>query len=69
MRTRWSQFQRAYEDAINKCSTSWAPWHIVPADRKWYRDYVIAGTVVNALENLKLKWPKPREDLSKIKIA
>ena len=69
MRTRWSQFQRAYEDAINKCSTAPSPWHIVPADRKWYRDYVIARTVVDALENLKLKWPKPHEDLSKIKIA
>ena len=68
MRTRWSQFQGAYEDAINKCSTSWAPWYIVPANRKWYRDYVIARTVVDALESLKLKWPKPREDLSKIKI-
>jgi hypothetical protein len=41
----------------------------VPADRKWYRDYVIARTVVSALERLNLKWPKPREDLSKVKIV
>ena len=69
MRAKWPQFQRAYEEALNRCSTSWSPWHIVPADRKWYRDYVIAHTVVGALEKLKLKWPKPREDLSKIKIV
>ena len=69
MRAKWSLFQRAYEAALNRCSTSWAPWHIVPADRKWYRDYVIARTVVDAMEALKLKWPKPREALSKIKIV
>jgi len=69
MRARWAHFQRAYEDALNCCSTSWAPWHIVPADRKWYRDYVLASTVVDALEKLKLKWPRPRTDLSKIKIV
>jgi polyphosphate kinase 2 (PPK2 family) len=69
MRKKWPQFQRAYEDALNCCSTNWAPWHIVPADRKWVRDHVVARTVVDALEKLKLKWPKPREDLSKFKIV
>jgi PPK2 family polyphosphate:nucleotide phosphotransferase len=69
MRQKWPQFQRAYEDALNRCSAPWSPWHIVPADRKWYRDYVIARTVVDALEKLKLKWPKPKADLSKIKIV
>ena len=69
MRAKWPQFQKAYEDALNRCSMPWAPWHIVPADRKWYRDYVVACTVVDRLEKLKLKWPKSREDLSKIKIV
>jgi len=68
MRKRWTQFMRAYEDALNCCSTPWAPWHIVPADRKWFRDYVIAHTVATAMEKLKLKWPKAKEDLSRIKI-
>ena len=68
MRAKWPQFQRAYEDALNACSPAESPWHIVPADRKWYRDYVIARTVVDAMEKLNLNWPKPREDLSKIKI-
>ena len=69
MRKYWKEFQDAYEDAINRCSTDYAPWHIVPANRKWYRDYVISERVVSALENLKLKWPEPLEDLSKIRIV
>lgn len=69
MRARWKEFQQAYEDAINRCSTPVAPWHVIPADHKWYRDYAIAKTVVQALEGLKLKWPKAREDLSKIRIV
>ncbi|MEY4917872.1 MAG: hypothetical protein RL616_1785 [Verrucomicrobiota bacterium] len=69
MRAKWPDFEQAYEDVLNRCSTPWAPWHIVPADRKWYRDYVIARTVVDRLEKLKLNWPKPHADLSKIKIV
>ena len=69
MRAKWQQFHRAYEDVLNRCSTAWSPWHIVPANRKWYRDHVIARTVVDAMEKLKLKWPKPHETLAKIKIV
>lgn len=68
MRAKWPEFQKAYEDALNRCSPKHAPWHIVPADHKWYRDFVIATTVVETLEKLNLKWPKPREDLSQVKI-
>ena len=69
MRKEWGQFQHAYEDALNHCSPRRAPWHIVPADRKWYRDYVIARTVVDAMEKLKLNWPRPKADLSRVKIT
>lgn len=69
MRKKWPQFQRAYEEALNRCSTPWAPWHIVPADRKWVRDYVIARAVLDALEKMKLSWPKPKENLSKVQIS
>jgi polyphosphate kinase 2 (PPK2 family) len=65
----WDEYMRAYEDAINATSHKAAPWRIVPADRKWYRDYVVGKTVVAAMERLKMKWPKPKEDLSKIKIV
>jgi PPK2 family polyphosphate:nucleotide phosphotransferase len=68
MRAHWGKFQKAYEDAINYCSTPYAPWHIVPANRKWYRDYIVSKTVLKALENMNLKYPKAEEDLSKIRI-
>jgi len=68
MRALWKKFQQAYEDVLNRCSTPHARWHIVPADHKWYRDYVIAQVVVEALEKLNMKWPKPKENLSGIRI-
>jgi PPK2 family polyphosphate:nucleotide phosphotransferase len=67
-RRRWRDYQKAYEEAINATSHRDARWHVVPADHKWYRDYVVARTVVEAMENLNLRWPKPKEDLSKIRI-
>jgi PPK2 family polyphosphate:nucleotide phosphotransferase len=68
MRARWKSFQQAYEDAINLCNSPSSPWHIVPADHKWYRDYVIAKATVEALEKLDMKWPRPKEKLSGIRI-
>jgi len=69
MRAHWGKFMRAYEDAINRCSSPEAPWHIIPANRKWYRDYVVSKIVLNALEDLQLTWPKPMPGLEKIKIT
>jgi len=63
-RKLWNAYERAYEDALSKTSTQWAPWHIVPADHKWYRDYVVGSIIVDALERLHLKYPKT--DLSGI---
>jgi PPK2 family polyphosphate:nucleotide phosphotransferase len=68
-RERWNDYMRAYEDAISATSHDAAPWHVVPADRKWYRDYVVGKTVVAAMEGLKMKWPKPKEDLSSITVV
>jgi len=65
MRERWDEFMTAYEEAINQCSPKHARWHIIPADKKWVRDHVIAKHVCAAMEELELSWPKPREDLSK----
>jgi PPK2 family polyphosphate:nucleotide phosphotransferase len=69
VRKYWDDYQAAYQDALNHCSTHHAPWHVVPANHKWYRDYAIAGTVVKTLEGLKMKWPKPHRDLSKFKVV
>lgn len=69
MREKWDEFQDAYQDAINRCSTSHSPWHIVPANHKWYRDFLVARTIVEALENLHMTWPKPAQDLSQFKVV
>lgn len=68
-RSHWDDYMDAYEDMFNATSHKDARWHLVPADRNWYRDYIIAQTAVRALEGLKMKWPEPKEDLSKIRIV
>jgi polyphosphate kinase 2 (PPK2 family) len=50
-RRYWSDYRKAYEDALERCSTKWAPWHIVPANKKWYRNLVVARTVVETLRS------------------
>jgi PPK2 family polyphosphate:nucleotide phosphotransferase len=55
-REHWDRYMEAYEDALSKCSTAHAPWHIVPADRKWYRNYVIAKTVAETMRGYKDEW-------------
>lgn len=69
-RKLWSKYQAAYEDAINATSTDYAPWYVVPANRKWYRNYVVADVVVAALGKMKLKYPSLPSgiDFEKIKI-
>ena len=62
-RKLWSVYMKAYQDALSKTSTAYAPWHIVPANRKWYRDLVISSILVETLENLKLQYPQPAESL------
>lgn len=61
-RKLWDHYQRAYEDALSQCSTKVAPWYVVPANQKWYRNYVIGSVLVDALKGLKMKYPQP--DLS-----
>ncbi|MFT3787119.1 MAG: polyphosphate kinase 2 family protein [Tepidisphaeraceae bacterium] len=57
-RKQWDEYQSAYEDAINATSTEHSPWYVIPADRKWYRNYVISDLIVQALKNLDIKIPK-----------
>lgn len=67
-RKLWDEYQAAYEDALNKTSTEHAPWYVVPANRKWYRDLVISTVLVETLKGLKMKYPEPKDDLSGIVI-
>ncbi len=55
-RQYWNDYQAAYEDALSKCSTDEAPWYIVPANRKWYRNLLVARTIVQTLRPYKKEW-------------
>lgn len=68
-RKRWRDYMQAYEDALNKTSTDHAPWYIVPANRKWFRDLVISSVLVETLEGLKMKYPEPEEHLNQVVIV
>lgn len=56
-RARWEDFEKVYEDVIEKTGTKYAPWHIIPADRKWYRNLVVARIMVDTLKGLDMKFP------------
>ena len=67
-RRLWDDYQAAYAAAISKTSTAWAPWYIVPSDRKWYRNLVISHALVEALEGLDMRYPEPESGLDGVVI-
>jgi PPK2 family polyphosphate:nucleotide phosphotransferase len=67
-RALWDEYMKAYEDLLARTSTDEAPWYVVPADRKWYRNLVIASVLVGTLEKLDIGRPEPAEDLTGIVI-
>ncbi len=67
-RQLWDDYQQAYEDAINNCSTAYAPWYVVPANKKWYRNLVIAGAIADTLEAMNPQYPAVEQELENIKI-
>ena len=68
-RKKWDEFQAAYTDALGRCSTDAAPWFVIPADRKWYRDLAAAEILAEVAREMNPQWPKPDEDLSAIVIS
>jgi PPK2 family polyphosphate:nucleotide phosphotransferase len=63
-RLLWPQFQDAYTAAIERCGTEAAPWHVIPADRKWYRNYAVMRLLVEALEGIDPQFPPGDYDLA-----
>ena len=57
-RARWDDYQRAYEDAITATSTKWAPWHVIPADRKWVMRTLVAAVLAKQIRSLDLAYPE-----------
>ena len=66
-RTYWDHYMAAYEEALSRCSTEHAPWFIIPADHKWFRNLAVARIVVEHLEALKLTFPSPTVDIEHIR--
>jgi PPK2 family polyphosphate:nucleotide phosphotransferase len=67
-RERWDDYQTAIAEAVERTSTSHAPWHVVPADRKWYRNWAVATILVDVLEGLDPQHPASPDDLTGVVI-
>jgi polyphosphate kinase 2 (PPK2 family) len=65
-REHWDEYIKAYEAMLHKCSTKEAPWYVIPANKKWFRNYAVARILKDELEGMDLKYPKPIADLSGI---
>ncbi len=65
-RARWDDYMAAYEEALTRTSTDWAPWYVIPANRKWYRNLLISSIIVHTLQDLDMSYPEPEEDLDGI---
>jgi PPK2 family polyphosphate:nucleotide phosphotransferase len=58
----WDDYQAAYQDALEKCSTRYAPWYVIPANKKWFRNLAVSQIIVDALEELKMTYPVGQAD-------
>ncbi|MBI3899099.1 MAG: polyphosphate kinase 2 family protein [Gammaproteobacteria bacterium] len=67
-REHWHEYMAAYEDALRRCSTDVAPWHIVPANKKWYRNLAISETVVKTLRHYRSEWRTTLDAMSKARL-
>ena len=63
----WNDYVKAYEDMLSRCSTEHAPWFVIPANHKWFRNLAVARIVVECLEQLNMRYPQPRVDLEHIR--
>ena len=66
-RALWPQYEAAYEEAITRTSTKHAPWYVIPANHKWFRNLAVSTIVVEALQSLDLQLPKPTVDIAAIR--
>jgi PPK2 family polyphosphate:nucleotide phosphotransferase len=67
-RKLWPEYMKAYEDALEKTSTEWAPWYIVSANHKWFRDWVVTNAIVKALQRMSMRYPRLAQDPKSIVI-
>ena len=60
-RRLWPAYMKAYREVFQRCTTEWAPWHVIPADQKWYRNLLVAELIVDALTEMDPQFPEPEE--------
>ncbi len=68
-RARWEDYRQAYQTMLQRTSTPAAPWYVVPADRNWFRNLVVAEILVQTLEGFEMTYPEPDEDLDGLKVT
>jgi polyphosphate kinase 2 (PPK2 family) len=67
-RKLWDEYQKAYETALTRCNHAWAPWFVIPADHKWFRNLAVSEIIVDTLRSLDMKLPRSTVDVSKLKL-
>ena len=69
-RRHWDEYMDAYSDMLSATSTNYAPWYVIPADRKWFMRYAVSNIIINRLKELKLDYPVlPDEEKVKLDVA
>ena len=68
-RKLWPQYMKAYEEAIGKTSTAWAPWHVIPSNKKWYRNLTVLAIIISCLEKLGMRYPEAEKGIKKVRIS
>ena len=66
-REYWDEYVEAFEDMLHKTSTSYAPWFVIPANDKWFRDLAVSQIITRTLENLNMRLPEPEVDIARIR--
>ncbi len=67
-RRQWDAYQEAYDDMLNHCNTPWAPWRVIPADHKWYRNYAICRALVETFREMNPQYPPALPELSEVEV-
>ena len=65
----WDDYQQAYADLLEECSTKHAPWYVVPADHKWFRNWVISDALVRILKGLQMEFPRPEKGIENVQVV
>jgi PPK2 family polyphosphate:nucleotide phosphotransferase len=66
-REYWDDYMEAYEEALERCSTKWAPWYVIPANKKWFRNLAVSQIIVDRMERLEMNYPPLKVDLAKLR--